>query len=481
MAGTSEGSLLRAAGSALGHAIARFFPRAGHAVGYLGKGHNAGDALVALQVLRDHHGWRVAARAAHPEAEWAPLTHEVWQASGIERLDGPPTMPAADGRPTVLLDGLTGLACRGGLRESLAGLAREIEHLRQHHGAQVAAVDLPSGVHPDSGEATGAHVTADATFLIANAKAGLLTGRAADAAGALVLVPLAPLHRSGVSDLEGIFPQTLDFGKSPRPFDFHKGMAGRVSIVAGSTAYTGAAVLAALGALRGGAGLITLHVPADCAAAVLARCPPEVIVHPVEAPLAALATRADALVIGCGLGNLPAREAEALLELIRSAAMPTVLDADALNTIARHGWHELLQAHHVLTPHPGEFARLAPDLANLPREDAARRFTDRSPATLLLKGGRSLIARHGLPLRVNPTGHPGMACGGQGDLLAGVLGARLAAGLDPYDAASHAAWLCGRASEQAVHHHGESAESLTPTDTARHLGAAFADWTGAVR
>lgn len=480
-AGVTEEQLLWAAGRELGHAIARQFPQAGHAVAYLGKGHNAGDALVALQVLRDHYGWRVGARAAFGIEAWAPLVRAVGQAlAPAEWLSAAPT-PPPDGRPRVLLDGLVGLGSRGGLREPLARMAREIAHLRCQHGALVAAVDLPSGVDPDSGEAAGPHVTADATFLIANAKAGLLTARAADAAGALVLVPLAILSRPGSSDFEGIFPQTLGFGKEPRPFDCHKGMAGRVSIVAGSSAYPGAAVLAALGALRGGAGLVTLHVPAECVAAVVPRCPPEVIVHAIDSPRAALATRADAWVVGCGLGTLPAPGAEALLDLIRSAELPSVLDADALNAIARRGAHGLLREHHVLTPHPGEFARLAPDLAEYPREEAARRFARRVPATLLLKGGRSLIARGERALRVNSTGHPGMAGGGQGDLLAGVLGARLAAGLEPVDAASQAAWLCGRASERAIHHHGESAESLDASATARHLGGAFLDWCRASR
>jgi len=141
----------------------------------------------------------------------------------------------------------------------------------------------------------------------------------------------------------------------------------------------------------------------------------------------------------------------------------------------------IFKDRHILTPHPGEFVRLAPDLAGLPRETAARAFADRFPATLLLKGGRTLIARAGQPLWCNAAGSPGMATGGQGDLLAGVIGARLAFGDSPMEAAALGAWLCGRASEIALNHAGISEESLTPSDTARHLGTAFGEWKSASR
>ena len=156
--------------------------------------------------------------------------------------------------------------------------------------------------------------------------------------------------------------------------------------------------------------------------------------------------------------------------------MPAVIDADALNLIARSGMTGILAERHVITPHPGEFRRLAPDLAGLPRESAARAFADRIPATLLLKGCRTLVTRRGQPLWCNATGHPGMATGGQGDLLAGVIGARLAIGDPPLEAAALAAWLCGRSAEIALNEPAISEESLTPSDVSRHLGGAFLDW-----
>lgn len=478
-AGWSEEQLLDRAGTRLGHAVGRFFPQRGSVIGYLGKGHNAGDTLVALRVLRDDYGWEIAARSAFAPADCVPLVREKWRESSIAApLDGPP--PWRDlKRPLLLLDGLVGIGAQGALRDPLLKLAAEMAWLRQHAGARVAAVDLPSGVDPDSGESTPGAVTADVTFMIGNPKTGLLMSHAVNSVGSLAVVPLEILAVPGQVEMELICPQEMDFGKSPRPYDFHKGLAGRVAVIAGSELYPGAAVLAATGALRGGAGLVTLHVSAEVAAVIAAKCPPEIIVRRFSSPRELGDLKCDAVVIGCGIGE-PAFGMD-LLDWLDQSAMPAVIDADALNLIAKTGKFEIFKDRHVITPHPGEFARLAPDLAGLSREAAARAFANRFPATLLFKGGRSLVARAGQPLWCNATGSPGMATGGQGDLLAGVIGARLASGDSPQHSAALGAWLCGRASEIALNHSGISEESLTPSDTARQLGAAFADWKSAAR
>lgn len=474
--GWSEAGLLELAGRRLGHALAAFFPHPGTLIGYLGKGHNAGDALLALRVLQQSYGWHTAARPAYPVTGMAPLTRDVWQQAPpptvLDQLPEWRELP----RPLVLLDGLLGIGASGPLREPLAGLAREMEWLRQHAGARVAAVDLPSGVDPDSGEITAGAVTADVTFMIGAAKRGLLVATAANATGALAIVPVEPLAPPAGGAIELISPLTLAAGTAPRPFDFHKGQAGKVAIFAGSPTFTGAAVLAASGALHGGAGLIHLHVPPAAIAAITAKCPPEIIVHACSNPLELLESRPDALVIGPGLGPLSDSVAAGLVELLQRTTLPTVVDADALNLLAHLGMPELLKATDVLTPHPGEFRRLAPDLADLPREAAARQFVARHPVTLLLKGCRTLVTRHGAPLWTNPTGTPGMATGGQGDVLAGVLGALLAAGLPAITAAALAAWRCGRAAEIALTDPSLSEDSLTPSAVLRHLGSASRDW-----
>jgi NAD(P)H-hydrate epimerase len=376
----------------------------------------------------------------------------------------------------VLLDGLLGIGASGALREPLVALAREIAWLRNHAGARVAAVDLPSGVDPDRGEITAEAVIADVTFMIGAAKCGLLTATAAHATGVLAVVPVEPLAALPGGGLELISPLTMEAGIVPRPFDFHKGMAGKVALLAGSPEFTGAAVLAASGALYGGAGLIHLYVPQAVAAAVTAKCPPEIIVHGCSDPQELLESAPDAIVVGPGLGPMSDAFAAQLMQLLAHSEVPTVLDADALNLLARLGIDQALKPNHLLTPHPGEFRRLAPDLADLPREDAARMFVGRHPVTLLLKGCRTLVTKHDAPLWCNATGSPGMATGGQGDVLAGVIGALLAAGHPPVTAAAMAAWRCGRAAELALNLPTISEESLTPSHVLAHLGAACRDW-----
>ena len=476
--GWTEEQLLNAAGERLGLAIARHFPTPGTVIGYLGKGHNAGDTLVALRILRDQFGWKIATRNSCPLDGLSPLTLKKWDELGLRLpLDRIPIWKDMK-RPLLLLDGLLGSGGSGPLRDTLLPLAREMEFLRRNAGARVAAIDLPSGIDPDSGGIFPDSVTADITFMIANAKIGLLRGCAASATGALAIVPLEALTVCGKSKLEPVTPQTMDVGKKPRPFDFHKGMAGRVSILAGSRNYTGAAVMAASGALRGGAGLITLFVPQAVASEISAKCPPEIIVRGFTDPRELLEFKCDSLVIGCGLETI---DEDGLMDLIEKSPTPVLLDAEALNIVARLGRLPSLTASHLLTPHPGEFKRLAPDLAELPREDAAREFTNRFPVTLLLKGCRTIVTRQDEPLWCNTTGTPGMASGGQGDLLAGVIGARLAAGDSPVEAAALSAWLCGRAAEIALNEPHLSEESLAPTDVLHHLGAAYHDWKTSCR
>jgi ADP-dependent NAD(P)H-hydrate dehydratase / NAD(P)H-hydrate epimerase len=444
--GWTEERLLDLAGERLGLALGRYFPHPGTVIAYLGKGHNAGDALVALRILRDRLGWKIATRHAYPIELCAPLTCKKWLELGLESpLASRPIAHDLAG-PLILLDGLLGTGSAGALRNPLLALAGEMEWLRQHAGARVAAVDLPSGINADSGEASDGSVTADITFMIGNAKRGILAGHAANSTGALAVVPIEVLSSLESCDMDAISPQTMEFAKCRRAFDFHKGMAGRVAVIAGSTRYPGAAVLAATGALRGGAGLITLHVPVEALALIASKCPPEIIIRGFSSIRELHGLECDSMVVGCGIGELEARESDHLLELIATSPNPLVIDADALNLMARRQMTGILKDTHTITPHPGEFRRLAPDLASSPRETAARKFTDRFPATLLLKGSRTIVTRHGHPLWCNTTGSPGMATGGQGDLLAGVISARLATGAPPTEAAALAAWVCGSSS-----------------------------------
>jgi NAD(P)H-hydrate epimerase len=189
-----------------------------------------------------------------------------------------------------------------------------------------------------------------------------------------------------------------------------------------------------------------------------------------------LSTQPDVLAVGPGIGR--ERDAE-IIRLIPEATIPAVIDADAINALAANP--EILarcNAPRVLTPHPGEMARLDPDSESRNRRDTAEAFTRRLPCTLLLKGARTIVAENGHPLSYNTTGTPGMAKGGNGDVLTGVIAALFAQGLSSYDAARLGAWLCGRASEMAISHGGETEETLTPSRALDFLGAALRDLRG---
>lgn len=473
--GQSPRDLLHEAGSQLGHAIARMFPRHKIAAGYLGKGHNAGDVLGALKILRDEYGWKTFVRHGFPQEKLVPLTREL-----SDSLSLPEFCPADFlSTPLLLIDGLLGTGTDGPLRKNLAALVEEMNHLREKRGATIAAIDTPSGVNPDTGEATSSAVVADATWMIGQPKRGLLTGNAAHFTGRLAVVAVPSLSTSQTTATDLICPQSARFSFPPRSFDFHKGMAGRVAILAGSVRYPGAAVLTAAGALHAGAGLITLHVPMQARDLISSRLPPEIMLRTWEKPTDLLDEKFDSLVVGPGLGEIGVAD-KFLLDLLEKNKTPTVVDADALNIIARHQAFSLFQAHHILTPHPGEFRRLHPHADAPSREDSARDFISKGKAVLLLKGARTIVTQRDVPtLWANSTGTPAMATGGHGDLLAGVIGALLGGGTKPFDAACFGAWLCGHAAELAADESG--ALVVTPTETVRFLGRAFSHWRTAAR
>jgi hydroxyethylthiazole kinase-like uncharacterized protein yjeF len=181
-------------------------------------------------------------------------------------------------------------------------------------------------------------------------------------------------------------------------------------------------------------------------------------------------------VLGPGLGKCSAEDFVEWSEWLGAANCPAVIDADGLNAISEHQGHHVLQARHVITPHPGEFARLAPHSSPRGREEGCRHFSEHSPAVILLKGARTLVMQRGEDLYANLTGHAGMASAGMGDVLAGVIGGLLAQGLTPLQAACCGAWSCGRAAESAMLHQRRSQESLVATDLLKELGVAFEEW-----
>jgi hydroxyethylthiazole kinase-like uncharacterized protein yjeF len=479
-AGNTADALMEEVGDLMAQAIRRFNPAPGFCVVFAGKGNNAGDAFVAARYLIDA-GWQVGLRLAYPEAELGELPAAklalLREYPRIQTLKGSEVL-YAPGLPIIVLDGLLGLGGKGQLREPVQGLCREINLLRQQRHARVYAMDLPSGLDAETGHAADHCVRADFTLTVAYTKKGLLADDATNYVGRLAILPIPSLEQRPV-DLPEASPDaalSADWlaGWLPhRNFNSHKGDYGRIGIVAGSRRFPGAARMCAEGALRAGAGLVTLFVTEDVYPVLATACPPEVMVRPVTTYLEALDNTLDVIAIGPGLGTAARKP---VLDLIEKWAKPMVVDADAITLLStERSLLEECAGPRLLTPHPGEMSRLMPDMPRH-RDDAARTFTGRYPVTLLLKGARTIIAEKGQPLLYNTTGTPGMATGGMGDVLTGVTAALAAApGLHLRQAAALGAWLCGRASELALSDYlaPRSEESLLPTDLLHYLGAAF--------
>lgn len=274
----------------------------------------------------------------------------------------------------------------------------------------------------------------------------------------------------------------------PRPADGHKGMFGRVLIAGGAVGFTGAPVLAARGALRSGAGLVTAAVPASVYQIAALKCE-EAMVLPLpcggDGALSAEAAQAfldaargkDAVLIGPGLGR--STGAEALVWAgVETLLCPVVLDADGINALAGH--MDILKARRgrvtVLTPHEGEFARLGGDVGARGRMEAARSFARTYGCVLVLKGHRTLTALPDGRCIVNPTGNSGMAKGGSGDILGGIILALLGQGMGAAEAAAAAVWIHGRAGDLAAEEFGE--RGMLPTDLARRLPLVFRQLEG---
>lgn len=254
----------------------------------------------------------------------------------------------------------------------------------------------------------------------------------------------------------------------PRPADGHKGTHGRVLIVAGSTGMSGAAVLAGLGALRGGAGLVTLAVPAEIVA-VVAAAEPSYMVLPATDGLDALCRGKDAVAIGPGLGD----GERSVASLYKDLPQPLVVDADGLNQLARLDVLPQAAGRRLLTPHPGEFSRLtglSVEEIQSDRERHAREYAAEHGVTILLKGPDTVIT-DGDRVAVNETGNAGLGTGGTGDVLTGLLVAFLGQGMGPFEAARFGAHLHGLAGDLAAAEISEP--GMIASDLPLYIGKAW--------
>ncbi len=454
--GLTEQDLVNAAGAGIAAWLAFDFPEPAEFVFFCGKGNNGADGFAAAAILA------AEGRAVRCVSPYTVEGREAEPADGARVADAP---------HIVLVDALLGIGVKGPLRREIRQIT---EGILQHGRSPVVAIDVPTGLDADTGEEVAGAVSADVTITCGLPKNGLFTDRALDRVGRLRVAPL-PVPEPAVDALKtpGEFFARDEAGAllKRRRWSSHKGDHGRVHVVAGALGMSGAAVMAIEGALRGGAGLVYAWTPRDVQA-IVAGAVPEAMVLPFDnfgAVLAALPKDA-ALVIGPGLGT-PEGLAPFLKDVLARRDLRVVLDADALNAIATN--RDLFAALHegvLLTPHPGEMARLLGS-GDFGRVAAAMRFMEAHPAALLLKGAATLVAQRGRALSVNGSGNPGLAHGGMGDVLAGLCGALLADGYSPFDAARLGAFLHGLAADLCLG--GQSPESLLPRDVLAALGSAF--------
>ncbi|MDD5646431.1 MAG: NAD(P)H-hydrate dehydratase, partial [Candidatus Bipolaricaulis sp.] len=375
---------------------------------------------------------------------------------------------------TLAVDGLFGT----GLSRPLDGLAASTIRAWNAASIRTVSLDVPSGALSDSGDIAGPLVSSDVTLAMEFLKTVHLLFPAASRCGSVAVVPvdypddvrqrIHPLAR--VLERSGIAHRL-----PPRPADGHKGTFGRVLVVAGSVGMTGAAILVCRGALRVGAGLVVLAIPASLDP-ILELALPEVITVPVPetggrlgpAALGALRdelARADVLAIGPGLSRAP-DVVKATLALLREFRGPCVVDADALYALSREP--ELvssLAVRGLLTPHPGELALLTGESAGAlahDRMDATRAFVESRGVTTVLKGRPTVIGLRGGDVYLNPTGNTGLATGGSGDVLTGILAGLIGGGASIADAALVGPYLHGMAAESFASDRSE--RSLLPSD-----------------
>jgi ADP-dependent NAD(P)H-hydrate dehydratase / NAD(P)H-hydrate epimerase len=461
-------ALMDEAGRGIARVVKQFFPTPGRCLVFAGKGNNGGDALVAAAHLR-RAGWDIDVHLSYPEAKCSELLRrKIAQFRTEPESTG---IVAAVSSPLIVLDGLLGLGSNPPLRNPILNSAREINRLRHEANAYVFAVDLPSGLNGDTGDADADCVVADFTVAIANAKSGLVRDNAINFVGRLEVVPLSELEvrdknetLACAASLRGVL--------SRRAFNAYKNQFGRIGIIAGSRGFAGAASMCTWGALRAGAGLVEVFVPQSIYEIVATAAPFEAMVKPVRLYADLLDERIDVWAIGPGMGTA-SNNSKRILNLIEKTEQPMVVDADALNILSNET--KILKkcrGARLLTPHPGEMKRLLAH-KNLTRTEIAKNFTSKFPVTLLLKGSRTIVAESGERISYNTSGNPGMATGGMGDILTGVCAALIAQNLSPFHAARLGAWVCGRAAEIARFDRKASEQSLLPRDVLDNLGSAF--------
>ncbi len=469
-AGVPSGALMENAGAALVQALRERFGAWRRVVVVCGPGNNGGDGLVAARLLALAGIGASVFTLGALEAYRADPTENLARARAVGLT---PVSLDREGswrqlsRALADCDGIVDALFGTGLTRPLSGDARRAVSAVNACGRPVAAADLPSGLSAAGGAIPGEAVRAALTVAFGAPKPCHLLAPASGLCGRLVVADIGIPRRALVAraarfwlaepaDVASLLPE--------RPIDSHKADFGRLAVIAGSRGKAGAALLAARGALRGGAGLVTIFC-AESLAPLFVPALPEAMTETLPEARGAIAARGaadtirsfaafDAAVVGPGLGT-SAETVAFLEELVAGTRLPLVMDADALNAFA--GRPGALAKHRgplVLTPHPGEAGRLLRRPARHIQADrlgAVRALARRTRGIAVLKGAHTLVADAKGNVVANPTGTPLLATAGSGDVLAGLLGALLSQGLSPREAAIAAVWL-----------HGAAAEALEP-------------------
>lgn len=462
-AGIPGYTLMQRAGRAAWRALSQRWPAAQRIAVICGTGNNGGDGYVIARLAR--HDGRAVALFEIAEQGWAgdaARAREDWRAAGGEAR---PIAAASDCVADVWVDAILGIGLSGPPRAAAAH-AIECINAARATGAGVLAVDVPSGLDADTGRAFAPCVSADLTVTFIGDKLGLHTGDAPDVVGDVRLhrleVPQA-ICETVAASARLLQSTALARGLQRRRRTTHKGDNGHVLIVGGDHGTAGAVLMAARGALRAGAGLVSVATRREHVSALVA-AQPEIMAAGVEsaAELSRLLQRATVVAIGPGLGQ--GEWARMLWPLVLE--MPRlVVDADALNLLAQQPQRH---PHWVLTPHPGEASRLLGIATRAIQDDrlaALRALADRYGGIPVLKGAGTLVWHPQLPW-VCAHGNPGMATGGMGDVLTGVIAGLLAQKLAVEDAAALGVLAHAVAADRAA---GEAERGLLPSDVIEAL------------
>lgn len=432
---------------------------------FAGPGNNGGDGLAVARMLHDA-GCCVAVWLINPKGKLSPdcaVNLERLQMIDVAVNEVRETfeMPVP-GKETVIIDALFGSGLNKPVRD---GVFADVICGMNASGNRVVAVDMPSGLLGEENDPlSGVVVCADVTLTLQFPKLSLLMPENARFVGMMKILDIG-LSREGMDSISSdlFFTDEKDIKALfwPRAKHAHKGCFGRALLVAGSKGMAGASVLAARAALRSGVGLLTVHIPA-CNNAIVQTSIPEAMTS-IDSNDCCFSDnietkRYDAVAVGPGIGQSEESEA-ALLALIKGCSVPLVIDADALNILSRHNdWLKLLPKGSIITPHPGEFARLFGNTASRYHAiDSVRAIACDYGFTIVLKGAYTTIIAPDGNLYFNSTGNPGMATGGSGDVLTGIILSLLAQGYDSIDAARIAVYVHGLSGDLAAGVKGETA------------------------